>query len=296
MTKYFGRAYELAIRNSAGGVRVFDGIPTAENSPLQITFTVDQTPSSRRAYAEITIYGLNRKSRESVYEQFAQVTLKAGYQNAVGTIFEGNIENIEIGRQGSDTFVKLFCQAASGAFANIDISRSFGENTPQKEIIQAVAETFGLSVRFIGDFDSLPRALKGRSIDGPSQFILDSLSRSFAFDWFALNGEMLIVKEGSGFTAPPYRYKPTNGLIGTPEITEIGVDIKVLMNPFIRPYDQYTVESETGQLTFNAIYYKRREFPKTNGTGTNRVLSLVHEGDFYGDTWTTTLRGLRVDG
>lgn len=296
MTKYFGRQYELAIRNSAGGVRVFDGKPTSENSPLQIQFSVDQTPSSRRAYAEITIYGMNRKSRESVYEQFAQVTLKAGYQGALGTIFEGNIENIEIGRSGPDTFVKLFCQSAAGAFAGVDFSRAFGENTPQREIIESVASTFGLPVRFIGDFDRLPRALKGRTLDGPSQFLMDQLARSFAFDWFALNGEMLIVKQGAGFTAPPYRYKPTNGLIGTPEITEIGVDIEVLLNPFIRPYDRYIVESETGQLTFNAIYYRRREFPRTNGEGTNRVISLIHEGDFYGDTWTTRLRGLRVDG
>lgn len=298
MTDYFGRVYELTIGNSAGEIRRFDGVKSAENDPLQITFSIDQTPSSHRAYGEITVYGLNRKSRKDIYEQFSEVTLAAGYRSAMANIFSGSIENVEIGRSGTDTFVKLFCQSGAGVWQNVTLNKPFGINTPQKEIIRFAAESFGFPVEFIGDFDDLPPALNGRTLDGDGKYEMNKLATGFTpgFEWLLSNGTMLVVRKGAQRPdAVPFKYKPTNGLIGTPEITQQGVNIEVLLNPFLRPYDLYTVESETGQLTFNGVYYQRQGFPKTNGEGSNRVISFRHEGDFYGDKWQTSIEGQRID-
>lgn len=297
MTQLFGRVYELEIGTGDGLIRRFDGFPSEEDDPLNIRFVVDQTPNAERSYAEITVFGLNRESRSSIYEQFTTVTLKAGYGDYYGAIFNGTIENIEIGRDGTDVYLKMFCQSGAETWESARISQSFGPNTPQKEIIQAVAQTFGFPVEFVGDFSTLPRALKGRTLDRDSKSAMRQLSDSFEFDWFVSNGQMLIVKDGAQRpSAVPYRYSPATGLIGSPEITQKGVDIEVLLNGLIRPYDLYTVESETAALTFNGIYYRRQEFPKTNGEGTNQVLSLVHEGEFYGDTWQTSIEGVRISG
>jgi len=297
MTELFGRVYELEIGTGTGLVRRFDGFPSADNTPLNIRFTVDQTPVAERSYSEITIYGLNRESRSAIYEQYTTVTLKAGYASYYGAIFNGSIENVEIGRDGPDSYVKLFCQSGAESWEEARISKTFGQNTPQKEIIKAVAETFGFPVEFVGDFDSLPRALKGRVLDRDSKSAMRQLANSFDFEWFVSNGQMTIVKEGAQRpAAEPYKYTPATGLIGSPQITQKGVDIDVLMNGLIRPFDLYTVESETAALTFNGIYYQRQDFPKTNGEGTNQALSLVHEGDFYGDTWKTSIEGRRISG
>ena len=297
MSKTFGRVYDLSLSDGAGIVRRFDGFPTEEHTPLQITFSVDQTPVEHRSIAEIVISGVNRQSRRNIYEQFTNVVFQAGFRNNYGVIFNGQIENVEIGREAQDTFVKLFCQSSVDIWNTVNIEKTWGENTPQKTIIGDVAATFGVPVEFIGNFDDLTPAIKGRTLDGDSKYIMNQLANSFDFDWFVSGGRMLIVKEGADRPdGQVFNYKPTNGLIGSPEITQQGVNIEVLLNPRIRPWDLYTVESETAQLTFNGIYYKQQQFPKTNGESLNRIISFVHEGDFYGDTWTTSIEGRFGDG
>jgi len=62
----------------------------------------------------------------------------------------------------------------------------------------------------------------------------------------------------------------------------------------LRPWDSYTVRSETGALNYNAVYYQERQFPETQGQSENEIVALQHEGDYYGDTWQTSLEGRRI--
>lgn len=300
MTVYFGRVYRITLTDPAGGQRVFDGFASAEHSPLQIEFVVDQTPNAERSIAEITVFGLNRASRQAVYEQFTEVELVAGYSQAFGVIFKGQIENVEIGRIGPDPFVKMFCQSAVDAWQTATIRRTFAPGTQQRAIIQAVAESFGLPVTLVGDFSGLPPAIKGRTLDRSSKSAMRVLSRSFGLTWFVHNGELLVFADGANVTSrqelPPTRFTPVNGLIGTPEVTQLGTNIEVLLHPFLRPRDRYTVESETAALSFNGIYYQPQEFPDTNGVGEQIVLAMTHEGSYYGDRWQTGLEGRRIGG
>ncbi len=296
MSRYFGRVYELTIGTGDGFVRTFNGFKTDNNEPLQITFSIDQTPSSHRAYGEITIYGLNRESRQQILERFTEVSLVAGYRDSYSNIFTGEIENVAIGRSGPDTFVKLFCQTSVKRWASVFVNRRFDANTPQIDIIRFVAESFGLPVDVVGDFSDLPRALKGKTVSRDAKYWLNEAAGLYNFRWLIqADGRVTITKlDAPRPDAVTYSYTPATGLIGSPEITQQGVNIEVLLNPLIRPNDLYTVDSETGDLSFNGVYYQRMKFPKTNGESTNSVLSIRHEGDFYGDTWQTSLEGIRT--
>ena len=296
---YFGRVYKLEVELNNGDIKTYGGIPKPGDDyrPLQIQFMIDQSPNAMRAKAEITLYGLNRESRKAVYEQGRKMTLTAGWPEKHGVIFIGSLENVELGRSGPDTFIKIFGNSVTESWREATISQTFGRNTPQKDIIRAVAETFSLPVDFVGDFDSLTPALLGKTVDKESSIaVMNGMARSFDFTWQINNGRTVIVKGGASNEGEPIAYKPTNGIIGTPEITDKGVNIDVLLNPFVRPYDTYTVESETGAISVSGVYYKRRDFPKTNGESINRVVSMVHEGDFYGDIWQTKLEGMRPGG
>lgn len=296
MAEYFGRYYDLIIGTGDGLVRQFTGNPNTGVPPLQIAFTIDQTPSVHRAWGEITLYGLNRSSRKQIYEQFTTVTLKAGYLEAYGTIFSGQIMNVEIGQDGPNPFVKLFCQSGAGLWENSRVFKNFGANTTQREIIESVAAEFSDNVTLIGDFGSFPRAIKGRTIARDAKSAMNQLAESFDFSWFLTLEEMIVIRNGTPRPdSVPVRYTNATGIIGTPEITEKGVDIDVLLNPNLRPWDLYTVETETAALTFSGIYFQSREFPRTSGESTNYAIGITHEGDYYGDTWQTSLEGIRVN-
>ena len=294
---YFIRAYELLIGDSNENLlRQIDGIPTETHTPLQIQFMIDQSPNAEHSYAEITLYGLKRVNRRAIYEEGSFVTLSAGWkEDGIGTIFDGQIRNVELGRDGADQFLRLYCQSGFDQWRKAKIFKTWAADTPMKQIIREVAESFGYPVELIGDFDGYGKALKGRTFARDAKSALRSLAKTYGFTFGLLNNRLYVIRdEARRRDIPATEYTPTTGLIGTPEITEKGVDIDVLLNPFLRPWDSYTVKSETGALTYNAIYYQEREFPETQGESENEIVSLKHEGDFYSDTWQTSLEGRRI--
>lgn len=299
MTTYFGRVYQVDISNFGTTFMSINGFPEANKNPLRVTFMIDQTPNAERSYGEITIYGLNRASRDAVYQEGDRVLLTAGYEASYSVTFDGEINNVEIGRDGADSYVKLFCMSGLEAWRGDYIDRSWGDNTPYSQILRDVAGRFGLPVEFVGDFSDFPRALKGKSFDRSAQSAMRSLEKGlgkmdkgYGFSWFIENGTVVIAREDAErANAAEFVYSAVTGLIGPPEITEKGVDITVLMNPVIRPFDTFRVEAINQQLTFNGIYYQGQDFAQTNGQGRNKVISVKHEGDSHGDTWETQLVG-----
>lgn len=284
--------YRLEI-GEGDDIRTINGFPEPEKAPAQIRFTVDQTPNAERSYAEITIYGLNRDSRKAIYSEGDTIRLIAGWQDGYGSIFDGEIKNVAAGREGAETFLTLYCQSLAGQWATTYINRSFGAGTPVRDIVSAVAETLG-PVEFVGDLQ-LPTAINGKNIQGTARQAMNQLANSFGFEWMIENRRVVVHKPGAvRDQAEPFRYNALSGLIGSPEITQKGVDIDVLMNPFIRPWDLFELEAVTAALSFNGIYYQSQQFPEINGKGTNQAISLVHEGDFYGDRWQTRIEGRRL--
>lgn len=294
--RYFGRVYQLDVELNSGQVEQFGGIPEDGQiyEPLQIQFKVDQSPNGSFSLAEITLYGLRADRRKALYENGATVTLTAGWRNNYGVVFSGFIRNVEIGRSGPNQFLKLFCSSTDETIQQATFRKAYASGTAQVDIIREVAASFGFPVELVGDFSGLPAAIKGKTVGpGRSARILYGMSRDFDFTWIVYNGVTWVVRNDARNNVEPVIYKTTNGIIGSPEITELGVNIDVLLNPNLRPWDTYTVESETAALSVNGVYYQSRTFPKTNGESTNRIIRMSHEGDFYGDVWQTRIEGDR---
>lgn len=306
--KYFKRVYKLDI-GVPGNIFTVDGFPSRDiRSPAQIRFTITQSANIGYSIAEITVFGLSRDRRKHIadrvrfhydkqradpnYKDFEPVTLVAGWQEGFGLIFNGQINNVEFGRDGPESTFKMFCQSSAKQWRNAYINRSFGPGTPQINIISAVAETLGTSVQFVGDFSKLPRAIKGRTLSQDSKSAMDELARSFEFEWMSENGRIIVVKDGAVRTdSSVHVYTPITGLVGSPIITDRGVDAEVLLNPYIRPWDQFEIKATAAKVNFSGIYNTTRIEPSAKGI--HDVLSLVHEGDFYGDTWKTKIIGVR---
>lgn len=290
--KYFGRVYKLELGDGQD-IITYDGFPDGEDKhPAQIEFSIDQTPAAERSYSEITVTGVRKERRKSIYERFSKARLTAGWREGFGVIFNGAIENVELGRDGPNTFIKLFCQSAASEWPTAVINRAFGKGTPYVNIIRTVASTFGVPVEFVGDFNSLPKAVNGLTLSRSSRQALLELAETFEFEFLLENGRLIIVKDGaSRQDRGMSEYSAVTGLIGSPELTMRGVNIDVLMDPYVRPKDEFKLNAVTGQLNFNGIYYQ--SFPDINGIGSYQANAIVHKGDFYGDTWQTSIEGLR---
>src|SRR5690606_35341954 len=112
------------------------------------------------------------------------IALSAGYGERVGLLFSGDIINSEIDREGVDKYIKFYARPSGQAQAGAFISKSWGANTPQIDIIREIAESLLLPVEFIGDFSDLPRALKGRSMCRSSIDCMNEMAELHGFTWF----------------------------------------------------------------------------------------------------------------
>lgn len=291
MSKLFGRNYRLTIRRGEDEL--------VYRPPMQIRFTVDIKQGSAGSTAEITLYGAARATRRAIYNQFDEISLEAGYGDDIGMIFSGDIINHETGREGVDSYIKFYCRTAGKAQAEGYISKPWGENTPQIDIIREVAETLLLPVEFVGDFSDLPRAIKGATICKPSVTCLNELSKNHGFEWILSPGRLMIVRKGSGDgqasrDTPPHLVSAGTGMIGSPQILIQQVEVKKKLDPAIIPGERIEIQAETRNFASSNVYTAdRMEIDPTGGNGVYSVMTTRHTGDFSGDAWETAIGGVR---
>ena len=115
-----------------------DGVELAgfpgQSQVLRIRFQVHYFTTQTPASLDARVYNLSPQTIQKIIElasknpptasgiafpTSAKITLKAGYENNIGTLFEGQICQMRVGKENStDSYIDLF--AADGAFAHRD--------------------------------------------------------------------------------------------------------------------------------------------------------------------------------
>ena len=290
MSKFVGRNYRLTIKSGEDAL-VYE-------PPMQIRFSVDVKPGNSGSTAEITLYGASADTRNAIYAKFDSISLSAGYGEQVGLIFAGDIINLETGRDGVDSYIKFYARPNGQAQANAFISKSWGANTPQLEIIREVAESLLLPIEFIGDFSDLPRAFKGRTLCTPSTTCMNELAELHDFDWFLGSNRLIIIRRNKDGTQAERKNNPhvisaETGMVGSPQILIQGVTVKTKLNAGIVPGDTVDIQAKTRNFAFSGVYLDQMKRDPAGGNGLYGVFGVKHEGDFYGGTWDTNIEGLR---
>ncbi len=105
---------------------------------IDATFKVTKTGDSTPNELELTIYNLNKDSREFLSRRNVNIELYAGYKESNGLIFKGNIELANSTHQGADWETKIYCKDGGAALRNITISKTFKKGTDIKDVIGSV--------------------------------------------------------------------------------------------------------------------------------------------------------------
>ena len=284
MSTLWQRSYFLEVGNEGEVLKLSSDFGPA----ARVAFNVVISPDGLQALANITIYGLGRESRQAVYEQYDRVKLSAGYIENVALIFDGVIQNVAVGRDGAETFVTMYCRSTGREWEDAYINRTWGGRTPAVDVIRGVAQTFGYQVELVGNFDDLPPLINGETLSMSSKQAMRMLSKRYGFSWVVRNFQVIIARLDE-YTEETWDISADTGMVGSPQIRERGIDVRVKMNPRINPFDRMLVTNATSELTFNnptAAY-----FPDTIGTGEYGIRTVTHAGDFYGDSWDTYLEG-----
>lgn len=287
MSNFYRRQFELFISD-----RDVPFIAATNDRQFKITFNILLDYGSFNSYADIAVYNLAKSTEGKVFKKGEYVGFRAGYEDNIDYIFKGEIVNIIREKAGGNKITRLICKGGAISQEKATINKSFEGGVSIQTLCKACADAleFPLIIND-DDFPSDSPYLSGYLLTGDPKAKLNQLAKAHAFQWMIENEKLVIVGNDSSRKGAPVVVSAANGMVGIPEITEIGADATVRLSPSFRIGGEFEIESTFVQVNYSNVFFQ--DVPETLGQGIYVVQKLQFNGDSYGDSWDVKVSGLR---
>lgn len=290
MADYYRRLFELRVGGTMDKPQVL--IERSFERQFRIQFGVRVDAGNFHSYADISIYNLSRDTETAIFKPGALVALHAGYPHNIDLIFKGQLVNLLREKSGPDRITRIIAKGGAQPLETATIDKTFGPGVKAIELVQACASALGYPAAISGG-EGLQQVLpNGYTLQGSAKHSLLELSRQFKFMWLVESDRVVVVAEKSARGAVAHSITQLTGMVGSPEITRVGADVVVKLNPGIKWGELFQVKSEFPRANFSNIFFE--DIPSTLGEGLYKIQSLEHTGDSYGDLWDTRLIGIKA--
>lgn len=272
-------------------------------SGFRVRFDIRQADVQTPNRAIIRVYNLSAVTATRVQREFTQVTLRAGYEGSFGVIFRGTIKFVRQGRENPvDTFLDIF--AADGDIANnfSVVNRSVAAGSRPADTVRACLDALaadGVEPGFVAELpgQELPR---GKVLFGMTRDHLTTATRTAGATWSIQNGACEVIPRDTYLPGTAAVVNSSTGMIGLPEQTQDGVNVRVLLNPNIRVNGRVIIDEASVQRAAYDLAYggevRNALLPSIAADGTYRVIAIDHEGDTHAQPWYSVLTCIDVQG
>ena len=270
------------------------GVPGKESlaiSGLQCTFKVQKSSDNKKKgnHASVSIYNLSEDHRKLIEHDDAVISLDVGYADTgLHELFSGEVTDAETNRSGEDIVTTFTLDTVFSGLNHKILSKLISPNTTLQELFKQVAKEMPdiTQTKFSGP--TLQRkVIDGYPVSGSPRQILTEVCDAYGLEWQIDSGILYVTDVTYSFMTDKQAFvlNEMSGLIGRPEEDEIeksrskkdkkkrgrrGLKIKCLLNPLIK----------TGGLI-------KLEFGDMSGV--YKVIDASHDGEIYGNSWTTTI-------
>lgn len=267
---------------------------------FRVTFRCNNSYTYCLGLLDLAIYNL---SNQTQIKMGAKITLKAGYDEQIDSIFTGCIMSVLKEREGPNIITRLICRSgempkfdAQGQELRPVINKSFGKGTGVLTLIQAVGDAWGKPISKQDEqFSDVQPLARMRPLCGDVKAVMDALAEEFKFSWCLVQDKIVIDRKDSPRKGDAYLLNFRTGLIGVPEMADenVGdfVDMTSCLAPSLRLGGLVKLESKYASYNTGNMYFR----PPTNGgdlSGVYRIMELTHEGDSWGSPWQTHIKGM----
>jgi hypothetical protein len=153
------------------------------------------------------------------------LTLKAGRRSyGVTQIFVGNIVSSTLS-QPPDTIITLRCLTGNYQKGNIIASSQTGQ-AKLSQIAQGVAKDLNLTL----NFQAQDKQISNYSYSGAALKQVDKLGESGYVNAYVDDGVLVVKDYNVALSSRTRVVNASNGMIGIPEVTEVGVKVKFLLD------------------------------------------------------------------
>lgn len=238
------------------------------SSPYKIDFDITKSTGGTYESGNITISGLSSydiATLASFYEYNKAVllpntvTLSAGYKLGIqGLIFVGAATDAKPSLDTSDKSISL--EVTSAYYSNELNAVSVQYEVATLSMISAeIAAKLGVALKFT----AIDKQIKNYAFQGQIFAQIESLRNTYRDILFYISNNALCVESASlPGAAVPIICNVYTGMIGTPEPTYLGCNVKMLLNPLAEPGALVNVVSQ--------------RLPTL--TGTYRAMNVRHTG------------------
>ena len=254
---------------------------------FQTQAVVLQTPGS----VQLRVWNLSGETARSITGHGNMIYLSAGYEGNQDLIFQGNIVQARIGRNGVDSYLDITAVDGDQIHNYGFISLSVKSGADIIGRIGSIAKAANIPLGNIGIPANTSQLHRGRAYFGLARDHLTGLCSTVGANWNINNGKLEIVAQNAYKPGDVPLLTSATGMIGVPEQMEEGISIRVLLNPAIHQNElvqldnasiqqyQYGLDKQsTSQINFQ---------PSLSADGKYKVLYVTHTGDTRGDDWYT---------
>lgn len=262
-----------------------------EISGLNIQFQVQKSSNNKRKgnHASVSIYNLSEDNKRVLEDDGVVVYLEVGYADTgLHELFSGQVTDIQTDRNGEDLVTILTLDSLYSGLNHTLISKLIAPGSTLEELFRRIAKDMPdvTQTKFSGP--TLQKKVPdGYPVNGTPRQALTEVCDAYGLEWQIDSGILYITDVGYSFMTNKQAFvlNEMSGLIERPEVDDVekkrsknnqkkpkkdGLKIKCLLNPLIKSGGM--IKLEFGE--FSGFY---------------KVVNITHNGEIYGNAWTTTL-------
>jgi len=266
-----------------------------ESEDIRINFNIEKSLVGYPNLGNIKIYNLSENSRNMITGKGLQVQLFAGHED-VGTplLFSGDIINVVHLKTGPDWISEIFAADGINILNSATINKTLPAGVDAGQIYnELISQMEGISK---GVTEGLKNCLSGKKsllrelqLSGNVRDWLDKISKDCGFDYSINEGIIETTPTNLPLSdIPPVIINQASGMIGSPERTEIGINVKNILLPALKLGRTIKVEAISTQINIGNLFF--RKIPPVRNEGIYRIDKLTHIGDNYDNPWETTIQ------
>jgi hypothetical protein len=275
-----------------------------EVSDLRISFRVVKTITSEPNEATIKVYNFSESNEAFIKSlnngEGTDVILNAGYAGAALVVFKGQIKNAFHYRQKTDLITEIEAGDGSKDMHNSYVNVTLAAGTTDTDLINACVSSFNDTTKGNVVFTDKRRS-KGRAVFGSTKHILGNLSKAKNSLWSIQDGQLQFIGATSVLPSEAIVVNSQTGMLETPELTDKGINVKMLLNPQVRcngviqlnnndiKFRPRIRHAQASSGSRSASITKPRTPVKLDPDGLYKVIRVDLRGDTRGhdSSWTT---------
>lgn len=271
----------------------FEGVDIEPITDLRVAFEIDKNDGLQFNHGLVTIYNLPAVTRKKIarphpldfpmIEPIIKISIWAGYAGNEIKLLSGDILSAINDRRGANWLTNIDIYSGLNDTTKGNVQVAFSLPTNAKVISDQLLAPLGIDIKYTQEALEILRNKR------PSDFSTSGMAAEESSVFLGRYGLAFTIEEGGqGLVYKDNRprdpnsgqtddntFSPQNGLLGTPQITRAGINIKSYLRSRIKLFEKIFVESATTTGSLQAPGYS----PEYH------VIGMKHIGDNRGSDW-----------